>query len=88
MRLCSKSLKAHKTWVFMLAISIEGKQISDFVYAEEDLRAKAEAKKKSPINRVLGKEASDFEEFMALEKIKQQKDQLQSMMRLYGRPGM
>ena len=65
-----------------------GKQISDFVYAEEDLRAKAEAKKKSPINRVLGKEASDFEEFMALEKIKQQKDQLQSMMRLYGRPGM
>ena len=88
MRLCSKSLKAHKTWVFMLAISTEGKQISDFVYAEEDLRAKAEAKKKSPINRVLGKEASDFEEFMALEKIKQQKDQLQSMMRLYGRPGM
>ena len=65
-----------------------GKQISDFVYAEEDLRARAEAKKKSPINRVLGKEASDFEEFMALEKIKQQKDQLQSMMRLYGRPGM
>jgi hypothetical protein len=63
-----------------------GKQISDFVYAEEDLRAKAEAKKKSPINRVLGKESSDFEEFMALEKIKQQKDQLQSMMRLYGRP--
>ena len=35
---------------------------------------------------MLGKEASDFEEFMALEKIKQQKDQLQSMMRLYGRP--
>jgi hypothetical protein len=35
---------------------------------------------------VLGKESSDFEEFMALEKIKQQKDQLQSMMRLYGRP--
>lgn len=65
-----------------------GKQISEYVYAEEDLKAKAEARKKNPINRVLGKDASDFEEFMALEKIKQQKEQLRSIMRLYGRPGM
>lgn len=65
-----------------------GKQISDYVTAEEDLKAKAEAKKNNPLNKVLGKDASDFEEFMALEKIKQQKEQLQSMMRLYGRPGM
>jgi len=65
-----------------------GKQISEYVYAEEDLKAKAEARKKNPINKVLGKDASDFEEFMALEKIKQQKEQLRSLMRLYGRPGM
>lgn len=65
-----------------------GKQISEYVYAEEDLKAKAEARKKNPINKVLGKDASYFEEFMALEKIKQQKEQLRSLMRLYGRPGM
>ncbi|UAW59292.1 hypothetical protein CRP738_gp48 [Roseobacter phage CRP-738] len=64
------------------------KSIAAFVGAEEDLKAKAEKKKKSPLNKVLGKDASDFEEFLALEKINQQKAQLQSHMRLYGRPGM
>jgi len=65
-----------------------GKSIASFVSAEEDLKAKAEAKKKNPLNKMLGKDASDFEEFLALEKINQQKAQLQSHMRLYGRPGM
>ena len=65
-----------------------GKSITAFVGAEEDLKAKAEAKKKSPWNKVLGKDANLFEEFLALEKIQQQKAQLQSHMRLYGRPGM
>lgn len=65
-----------------------GKSIASFVGAEEDLKAKAEAKKKSPWNKMLGKDATDFEEFLALEKINQQKAQLQSHMRLYGRPGM
>lgn len=64
------------------------KSIAAFVGAEEDLKAKAEKKKKSPFNKVLGKDATDFEEFLALEKINQQKAQLQSHMRLYGRPGM
>jgi molecular chaperone GrpE (heat shock protein) len=64
------------------------KSIAAFVGAEEDLKAKAEKKKKSPLNKVLGKDATDFEEFLALEKINQQKAQLQSHMRLYGRPGM
>ena len=64
------------------------KSITAFVGAEEDLKAKAEKKKKSPLNKVLGKDATDFEEFLALEKINQQKAQLQSHMRLYGRPGM
>ena len=65
-----------------------GKSIASFVSAEEDLKAQAEAKKKNPLNKMLGKDATDFEEFLALEKINQQKAQLQSHMRLYGRPGM
>ena len=36
----------------------------------------------------MGKQANEFEEFMALEKIKQQKLELQSHMRLYGRAGL
>ncbi len=64
------------------------KSIAAFVGAEDDLKAKADKKEKSPWNKLVGKEATDFEEFMALEKIRQQKDQLRSMMRLYGRPGL
>ena len=65
-----------------------GKSIASFVGAEEDLKAKAEAKKKSPWNKLMGKDATDFAAVLALEKINQQKAQLQSHMRLYGRPGM
>ena len=64
------------------------KSIAAFVGAEEDLKAKAEKKKKNPLNKIMGKDANDLEEFLALEKIKQQKAQLQSHMRLYGRPGL
>jgi len=65
-----------------------GKSIASFVGAEESLKARAEKKKKSPWNKILGKDSTDFEEFLALEKIEQQKAALQSHMRLYGRPGM
>lgn len=65
-----------------------GKQIADFATAEDDLRAKADAKKKSIFNQLLGKDASELEEFLALDKIKQQKTELRSLMQLYGRPGM
>ena len=64
------------------------KSIAAFVGAEEDLKAKAEKRKKNPFNKALGKDANDFEEFLALEKIAQQKAALQSHMRLFGRPGM
>lgn len=64
------------------------KSIAAFVGAEEDLKAKAEKKKKNPLNKIMGKDANDLEEFLALEKIKQQKAQLQSHMRLYGRAGL
>ena len=45
-----------------------GKSIAAFVGAEDDLRAKADKKQKSPWNKLVGKEATDFEEFMALGK--------------------
>ena len=64
------------------------KSIAAFVGAEEDLKAKAEKKKKNPFNKMMGKDANDLEEFLALEKIKQQKAALQSHMRLFGRPGL
>jgi hypothetical protein len=64
------------------------KSIAAFVGAEEDLKAKAEKKKKNPFHKVLGKDSNDFEEFLALEKIAQQKAALQSHMRLFGRPGL
>ena len=65
-----------------------GKQITDFVTAEEDLKLRVEKEKKNPLNRIMGKDASDLESFLALDKIKQQKAELQSHMRLFGRPGL
>lgn len=66
-----------------------GKAISQLVAAEEDLRAKG-AKKKNSFWRKIGKESdtSDIEEFMALEQIKQKRDELESAMKLYGRAGL
>jgi hypothetical protein len=64
------------------------KHISKWVGAEEDLQKKVEKKSNNVFNKILGKEGDDFEEFMALDKIKQQKSELVSYMRLYGRAGL
>ena len=64
------------------------KHISKWVGAEEDLQKKVEKKSNNVFNKILGKEGDDFEEFMALDKIKQQKSELISYMRLYGRAGL
>lgn len=58
-----------------------GKAIADFVNAKEELQSRQRKKKAS----VFG---NDFEEFMALEKVKQQEADLQSWMQLYGRAGL
>lgn len=55
--------------------------IGDFVNAKETLQSRQRKKKAS----VFG---NDFEEFMALEKVKQQEADLQSWMQLYGRAGL
>ena len=64
------------------------KHISSWVGAEEDLQSRVDKKKNNVFNKILGKEGDDFEEFMALDKIKQQKSELISYMRLYGRAGL
>ena len=65
-----------------------GKSIGAFVSAEEDLKAKVEKKKNSVFTKVLVNAGDDFEEFLALDKLKEQKRELESHMRLYGRAGL
>ena len=53
-----------------------GKQISDFVFAKEQIQKKANKKKASGVG------GGDLEEFMALEKIKEQEKELKQLMTL------
>ena len=59
-----------------------GKQISDFVFAKEQIEKKASKK------RSQGLGGADLEEFMALEKINEQEKQLKEIMIYAGRPGL
>ncbi len=65
-----------------------GKSVSDFLSAEDSLKNKAEVDKNSIFKKVMGKDTNDFESFLALDQIKEQRRQLESHMRLYGRPGL
>jgi len=62
--------------------------IGKMIGAKEDLQQRGEKKKKSFMSVIGGKAEDDFEEFMALEKIKAAEKELASMMKLYGRPGL
>jgi hypothetical protein len=62
--------------------------IGQMVGAKEELQKRGEKKKKSVLSVLGGKTENDFEEFMALEKIKQIEKELESMMKLYGRAGL
>ena len=71
-----------------------GKEVSDFlaplknlVGAEEELKARGNRKKNGIFSRVLGKSGNDFDEFMALQKIAEQRKELESMCRLYAKSG-
>ena len=59
-------------------IASAGKAISNFVGAKEQLQKKAQKKGGG----------SDLEEFMALEQIREQEDQLKQIMIYAGRPGL
>jgi len=59
-----------------------GKSITDYVCAKEELNRRVNKKKKP------GKSNTDLEEFMALEKIKVQEEQLRETMIWAGRAGL
>ena len=58
-----------------------GKQISDFVFAKEQIEKKASKKKAKGLG------GADLEEFMALEQIREKEEELKKMMIYLGRPG-
>ncbi len=59
-----------------------GKALGTFISCKEELMREGNKK------RARGVGGNDLEEFMALEKIKTIENELISMMRLYGRPGL
>jgi len=69
-------------------ITSMGKQLGAILTAEETLKAQGETRKKSLLSKALGKDEDSFDEFMHLEKIREARKEIESMMRLYGRPGL
>ena len=62
--------------------------IGKMMSAEADLKDKVERKQNSIWFALAGQDASDFEEFMALEQIRTQRAELLQTLQLYGRPGL
>ena len=58
-------------------------QIATFISSQDDLRRKVEKKKKSPFHQ-----GNDFEEFMALEAIREKEEELKQYMIYAGRAGL
>jgi hypothetical protein len=65
-----------------------GKAVGDFVNAKDALAHKGNRKKNSFWSKVGGKDGNDLEEFMALEKIHKQEEELKQVMIYCGRPGL
>jgi len=65
-----------------------GKAISDFVSNKEKIREIGTKKKNSFWRKVGGNAGDDLEEFMALEKLNKQEEELKQAMIYYGRPGL
>ena len=55
--------------------------------AEDDIKQAVQKKKNSPLTAITGGAEGDWEEFQALEKIREQRKELESYIRLYGQPG-
>ena len=71
-----------------------GKEIADvlaplknLVGAEEELRARGNRKKGGLFSKMMGKSADDFDEFLALEEIAEKRKEVESLCRLYCKPG-
>ena len=61
--------------------------VGKFLTAEDDLKEAVKKKKNSPLTGITGGSEGDWEEFQQLERIKEQRKELESYIRLYGRPG-
>jgi len=61
--------------------------VGKFLSAEDDLKDAVKRKKNNPITAITGGAEGDWEEFQALEKIQEQRRELESWCRLYGPPG-
>ena len=61
--------------------------VGKFLSAEEDIKDAVQKKKNSPFTAIAGGEQGDWEEFQALEQIREQRKELESYIRLYGKPG-
>ena len=62
-------------------------QVGKFLNAEDDLKDAVNRKKKNPLTAITGGAEGDWEEFQALEDIKEKRRELESWCRLYGPPG-
>ena len=61
--------------------------VGKFLNAESDLKDAVERKKKNPTTAITGGAEGDWEEFQALENIREKRRELESWCRLYGPPG-
>jgi len=61
--------------------------VGKFLSAEEDIKEAVQKKKNSPLTAITGGEEGDWEEFQALEQIREQRKELESYIRLYGKAG-
>jgi hypothetical protein len=61
--------------------------VGKFLTAEEDIKQAVQKKKNNPLTAIAGGEEGDWEEFQALENIKEKRKELESHIRLFGQPG-
>ena len=61
--------------------------VGKFLTAEDDLKQAVQKKKNNPLTAITGGEEGDWEEFQALENIREKRKELESYIRLYGKPG-
>jgi cytochrome c-type biogenesis protein CcmH/NrfG len=62
-------------------------QVGKFLTAEEELQEAVKKKKNNPITAITGGQEGDWEEFQALERIREQRRELESWCRLYAPAG-
>jgi hypothetical protein len=61
--------------------------VGKFLSAEEDIKEAVQRKKNSPLTAITGGDEGMWEEFQALEQIREQRRELESYIRLYGSSG-